>query len=391
MTAAHPATSNRILLVDDDPLVRRAYARAFRADGHVVEVASDAREAMEALGRGPYNAIFSDISLPGQNGLELLRSVRERDQDVPVVLITGDPHLDTAIRAVEYGAARYLVKPVDADTLSSTARWATDAGAAARSRRATLAAASPEARVSERDDLEARFDRALAALWVAWQPIVSGREGRVFGYEALLRSREPSLPNPPAVLEAAERLGRTRELGARMRSLAAASAADAPPDALLFLNLHPYDLLDDDLYRPHAPLAAIAHRVVLELTERAALDEVPDLAERRERLRMLGFRLAIDDLGAGYAGLTSLVALRPDIVKMDMTLSRGIQSDPARQKVVASIVVLARQLGMEIVAEGIETAAERDEISRLGCDLFQGYLFARPGPGFVSLDLARAA
>jgi EAL domain-containing protein (putative c-di-GMP-specific phosphodiesterase class I) len=99
-------------------------------------------------------------------------------------------------------------------------------------------------------------------------------------------------------------------------------------------------------------------------------------------LKAAGFRLAIDDLGAGYAGLTSVTLLEPAIVKVDMSLVRGIDRDPKRQSVLRSIVGLCSELHILVVAEGVETAGERDKLVSLGCDLLQGYLFAKPGRVF---------
>jgi EAL domain-containing protein (putative c-di-GMP-specific phosphodiesterase class I) len=157
-----------------------------------------------------------------------------------------------------------------------------------------------------------------------------------------------------------------------------------PGDALIFANIHPNDLVDGDLYDPGAPLSAHAHRVVLEITERAPLEAVDRLADRVAELRRLGYRLAVDDLGAGYAGLAAFSSVAPDVVKLDMSLVRGLEADLRRQAVVASLIGLTRELGTTFVAEGVETAGERDALLALGCDHMQGYLFAMPSPGFTA-------
>src|SRR5262249_54327086 len=150
------------------------------------------------------------------------------------------------------------------------------------------------------------------------------------GYEALLRSGEPSLPHPGAVLDAAERLDRLDQLGRKVRSSAPAPMMERPDAGCLFVNLHTYDLLDPALTSPDSPLAEIAHRVVLEITERASLQAIQDVRERVAVLRHMGFRIAIDDLGAGYAGLTSFAALEPEIVKLDMSLVRDVHRAPLK-------------------------------------------------------------
>jgi EAL domain-containing protein (putative c-di-GMP-specific phosphodiesterase class I) len=151
---------------------------------------------------------------------------------------------------------------------------------------------------------------------------------------------------------------------------------------LLFVNLHPNDLLDPELTDPLSPLMAMADHVVLEITERAPLSGLEEVRERVRDLRKLGFRIAVDDLGAGYAGLTSFATLDPDIVKLDMNLVRGIEGSTVKRKLVGSVAALCREMDMLIVAEGVETVAERDVLTELGCDLFQGFLFARPASAF---------
>jgi EAL domain-containing protein (putative c-di-GMP-specific phosphodiesterase class I) len=151
---------------------------------------------------------------------------------------------------------------------------------------------------------------------------------------------------------------------------------------LLFVNLHPNDLLDPELADPLSPLMAMADHVVLEITERAPLSGLEEVREHVRELRQFGFRIAVDDLGAGYAGLTSFATLDPDIVKLDMNLVRGIEGSAVKRKLVGSVASLCREMDMLIVAEGVETAAERDVLTELGCDLFQGFLFARPASAF---------
>jgi EAL domain-containing protein (putative c-di-GMP-specific phosphodiesterase class I) len=155
-----------------------------------------------------------------------------------------------------------------------------------------------------------------------------------------------------------------------------------PDHAALFVNLHTHDLLDEDLFEADRPLARIASRVVLEITERASLHHIVDVQARIARLRESGFRIAVDDLGAGYAGLTSFAHLEPEVVKLDMSLVRDVHAQPTKQTLVRTMIAMCRELGMQIVAEGVETPEERDAILEAGCDLMQGYLFAKPGPGF---------
>jgi EAL domain-containing protein (putative c-di-GMP-specific phosphodiesterase class I) len=237
-------------------------------------------------------------------------------------------------------------------------------------------------RFSDNPALAASFGRALSSFGMAFQPIVSLSTRSIFGYEALLRSAEPLLPTPGDVLDAAERLGATHALGRAVRAFAAHSRMRMSEDWLLFVNLHPSDILDPELTNPDSPLVDNAERVVLEITERAPLSSLEEVRARSSELRQLGFRIAVDDLGAGYAGLTSFAVLDPDIVKLDMKLVRGIESSIVKRKLVGSVAALCKEMQMLLVAEGVETVTERDVLCDLGCDLFQGYLFARPAASF---------
>jgi EAL domain-containing protein (putative c-di-GMP-specific phosphodiesterase class I) len=171
-------------------------------------------------------------------------------------------------------------------------------------------------------------------------------------------------------------------LGRKVRALAAAAMSAADPSAALFINLHPLDLADESLFDASSPLTKIADRVILEVTERAAIEQVDAVEWRVSQLRERGFRIAVDDLGAGYAGLSSFALLEPEIVKLDVSLLRDIDQSPVKQKLVASMTALCKDMGFLVVAEGVETVAERDCVVALGCDLLQGFLFARPGRPF---------
>jgi EAL domain-containing protein (putative c-di-GMP-specific phosphodiesterase class I) len=373
----------RVLLVDDDPSILRATENVFKRQGWTVVTARDGLDARKQLQDGGFDVVVSDVNMPGYGGLEFLRNVRERDLDVPVVLMTGTPTVDSSIRAIEYGAFRYLVKPVPNDTLVEIIGHAVRLHKLARLKREALELQGGAGRLGERAALEARFSSGLERLWLAFQPVVSWRDRSVFGYEALLRSSEPLMNDPADMLDAAERLQRIRDLGRVVRANVA-KVADAPEAAgvLLFVNLHASELNDEELYWAESPLSGFAARVVLEVTERASLYGVPDMAARLAKLRRMGFRLAIDDLGAGYAGLTSFTLLEPEIVKLDMSLVRDVDTDSKRQRIIRSMKTLCDELNILVVSEGIETPGERDMLAELGCDLFQGHLFARPERGF---------
>jgi EAL domain-containing protein (putative c-di-GMP-specific phosphodiesterase class I) len=369
-----------VLVVDDEPLVLDVIARTLEVCFEVTTCDSGA-QALAQVEKGGFAAMICDINMPGMNGLETLRAVRDFDPDLPVLLVTGQPTWEGAAQAIEYGVFRYLPKPFGLDDLRETVKQAARLYRLARLKREAISLGGI-AGPSDRAGLEAAFERVLASFGMAFQPIVSLSTKTVVGYEALFRSNEPSLPNPEDVLEAAERLRSTQRLGRAVRAFVAERRSSMDRDWLLFVNLHPADLLDPDLTWDGSPLTPIASCVVLEITERAPLSSLERVRERCYELRRMGFRIAVDDLGAGYAGLTSFAVLDPDIVKVDMNLVRGIESSSVKRRLVSSVISLCREMEMMLVAEGVETASERDVLSDLGCDLFQGYLFARPASAF---------
>lgn len=370
-----PNPSGRVLLVDDNPETGRANALSLRRSGYDVVEVTCGESASRAILQGPFDLVLSEIALPQMDGIALLRLMRTHDEDLPVVLVTGAPDVQTAMDALEYGAFKYLVKPVSPERLDEVVQ------AAVRLRRLASTRSEAMLRFDNKDDivLEANFTSAMASMWLAYQPIV-GKTGELYGHEALLRSNEASLPSPGHILDAAERLDRLTELGRRIRGRAPEPLTD--DGMTLFVNLHPRDLDDDELAAPDSPLARIAHRVVLEITERTSIEAIRDVGPRVAALRERGFRIAIDDLGAGYAGLTSFALLEPDIVKIDMSLVRNVDTMVVKQRLVGSITSLCRDMGILVVGEGVETRAERDTLLHLGCDLFQGYAIARPGRAF---------
>lgn len=376
MTPLLPA---RVLLVDDDAGVLRACTRALGLRGYAVECASTSEAASALLADGDFDVVIADVEMPGRGGVALLKDARRVGLAVPFVMMTGGSKFDEAVAAIEHGAMRFLLKPVPWPTLAKAVDDAVRLRRSETERQHALELLQAQ-QLALRNLAERRtgFERAVAGIWMAHQPIVRWGSRTLRGYEALVRGVAPGLSRPDQLFQAAEDLGELPMIGRAVRASVAMSMAENQTEQPQFVNVHPEDLSDDDLYSIAAPLTRFADRVVLEITERARLDEIRDLPDRIQRLRALGFSIALDDLGAGYAGLSALAQIRPDILKLDMSLTRDIDGDPVRQTVVESLNALASHLKMEVVAEGIETPAERDTLARLGCDLMQGFLFAIP-------------
>lgn len=383
VAVAHQLTSaSRVLIVEDDRELGRSYLRILRQAGYHVETATEGRLAAVRAASGDFDVVLTDITLPDIDGLELLRRIREHDRDLPVIVITGVPAMATAIQAVEYGALHYIVKPCGDRQLKELVAEGVRVRQLTRLKNAALATvAGQEDAPRDADRLEASVVRAVDSLWIAYQPIVRWSARGIFAFEALLRTREPTLSDPMALMDAAGRLGRLHQVARAVRARVAADLPSAPAEHL-FVNVHPSDLLDEDLYSPAAPLSRHAHRVVLELTERAPLAGIPDAATRIASLRELGYRIAVDDLGSGYSTLNYFAELQPEVAKIDMTLVRDVHRTPSKAVLIDALKGACDALGIMTIAEGVETAEELGALARRGCDLFQGYLFARPAPAF---------
>jgi CheY-like chemotaxis protein len=212
------ASRGSVLVVDDEPSLAAAYARSLKAAGFVVHAATNGRQALEHLASTRFDAIVSDLAMPELDGIGLLRAAREYDLDVPIVLVTGSATLETALQAMEYGALRYLQKPLEMSALTTVVEQAVRMGKMARLKREAIQLLGDQTKeLGDRASLEVGFNRALESMWMAYQPNIRYSERRVIAYEALLRSNEPTLPHPGAMLDAAQRLGKLHELGRAVR------------------------------------------------------------------------------------------------------------------------------------------------------------------------------
>ena len=197
-----------VLVVEDDADLRDVYAETLKDAGFEVTEASDGARALAAIERSSFDVVLSDVLMPGVTGVELLRRVRERDLDVPVVLVTGNPSVETAIQAVEMGAINYLLKPVGQAELVQSVRSAFRLKQLALAKREALRLLGELGPMTDRAGLEAVFGRALDSLYMLYQPIVRTRDSTVFAWEALLRTREPAVAGPLEFPDLADRPGR---------------------------------------------------------------------------------------------------------------------------------------------------------------------------------------
>ena len=467
-TAPKKTAQGTVLLIEDDAPLARSLIRLMNAEGYqVVHVGSGSAGVDKVMSRS-FDVVISDLNLPGASGVDVLNVVRAYDPDVPLVLMTGAPTVDTAIEACSLGVLEYLVKPTPREQLVRVLARATEARRAALLRRearisttsetsetthtsetsevsetvdasdpqtkasaitlrpaapsgraeagpttptlpvpssvaaskdpvsafgiaATLvslpavSAEIPAAATTDRDaathatlSMRATFERAMTTLSVELEPIVDGTTKKLVGYAARMFSAEEALATESALVVAAERLDLLEQLRRRVRDLAVKAFASCPQDALLFVDVHPSDLRDGDLYSPDPPLARVAERVVLQVRARGLT--MNDLSARASVLRFVGFRLAIADLDAGQACLEQIADLSPEFVKIDARLVRGLDSSVGRRRLVSALVSMCRSLDAVAIAEGVSTAEECDALHDAGCGMVQGAIAVRYQP-----------
>ena len=207
-----------------------------------------------------------------------------------------------------------------------------------------------------------------------YQPVVNLRTHEIFAYEALARSKSPDFEGPLDLFAAAVAHSCTGELGRMLREI----SLEDVPDHKLFVNIHPAELNEKWLVQPNDPLFQHSQEIYLEITESIPLSHYHLCQSILTEVRDRGVHLVVDDLGAGYSNLKYIADLYPRVVKLDRGLIAGLKIGTRLYKLVSAIVVLCRDLGAMVVAEGIETVDELQAVIAAGAHFGQGYLLARP-------------
>jgi EAL domain-containing protein (putative c-di-GMP-specific phosphodiesterase class I) len=244
--------------------------------------------------------------------------------------------------------------------------------------------------IKSRQEISGRIDRVLAedGLTTVFQPIVDLRSGKPSGMEALSRFTIEPARTPDVWFAEAEATGRLTELDLKAAQKALDHLASIPPRSYVAVNMSPQTVLTEGFQRLLDHVSP--SRVVLEITEHAAVDDYASLASALRDFRSHGGRLAVDDAGAGFASLRHILALEPNIIKLDISLTNGVDIDPSRRALAKALISFAQDIGVSIVAEGIETQNEMKTLRMLGVSYGQGFYLARPAP-LTKLRLERRA
>jgi len=368
----------RILTVDDEPLICRQIARILTKYGHEVHQFYSGQDALEAMHKMEFDLALVDYHLPVMDGLEILHHLRERQPGCVRILVTGMLDLDLAVQAVNRGeVARFVEKPFKHDRLIG----AVDDALSTKLRMVEIARVQQKASQEEEKRV---LDECLQGnyIQVALQPLISSKgesPGSVYAFEALLRSTHPVFDGPLSIIRAAERYGRLSMMAEVIADRVQDWLKMLAPNIKLFLNIHPDELASGEaLLLRLQRLEQWSNRIVLEITERSKLQLIDSWEQTLEQIEEMGFEVAIDDLGAGYASLSVLADLRPKYIKMDMSIIRNVHADDRKKRLVSLMCDFANATNAMIVAEGIEVQEELQALQECGVHLLQGFYFARP-------------
>lgn len=377
----------RVMLADDEDSVLDAMSGLMSQDPalDLVGTARDTAEAIDLAETHEPDVAVVDVRMPGGGGTRATREIRRRSPDTSVVALSASSDARTVVSMLRAGAVGYVGKdqPVE-DVLRAIHRSVQGRSSISVGPLGDVAERLAEdrpPRPSEHVRVSTeRIQRALHGdvLQIVFQPIVELSNGRVGGLEALARFHSKPRRAPETWFSEAASAGLLTDLELAAAARAFAELHRIPAGTYLSVNVSPETLRAPALVELLRTIPA--HRVVLELTEQSPVGDYEELAACLLPIREMGAHLAIDDVGSGFSGLGHVVRLGPDLVKLDRGLVTEVDSDPTRRALIARLVSFVGEVGMEIVAEGVETEKELETLRDLGVSYGQGFFLGRPGP-----------
>ena len=377
----------RVLVAEDEPIVRRAIVDVIAAfpTMRVVAVTADAEEAIAAALTELPDVAVLDVRMPGGGGAYAAREIVARSPQTRIVALSAHEDRESVASMLRAGALGYVVKGGGIDELVEAIQRAARGLASLSGAVASGVSVELDEQIGDRErraqeELEriaaVREALAPAALRPVFQPIVDLSTGQTVGFEALARFNLEPLRSPDTWFRMAASVDLLEDLELAAIRAAVGQADRLPRGTYLSLNLSPDTAGAADFETSLLGLAR--ERTVLEITEHA---EVPDYGILREHLtpfRDRGARLAIDDAGAGFASLRHILQLEPDVIKLDISITRDVDTDRSRRALASALASFGEEMGIELVAEGIETRAELGALRALGVRYGQGYYLGRP-------------
>lgn len=387
----HQPSPVRVLVADDDEGVRRAIARlvSSKASLEIVGMAKDAEEAVD-LGRSLLpDVALVDVRMPKGGGVRAARELLECSPRTKVLALSGLSDREAVLEMLSTGAVGYLVKGANIDVAQAILSASRGEGVISNEVAAQVIVELSgyltrlnEQETSYRSRL-ARIEKVLEdrAIEMIFQPVFDLRTSAVAGVEALARfapEGAPDLGTPDRWFAEAWHLGLGLDLEILAISLALESARLRPPDVFVAVNASP-DAAVTSRFCDHLVSQEAAETLVVELTEHAVVDDYDALGKSLDRVRRRGVRIAVDDAGAGYASLRHILRVKPEFIKLDVSLISEVDKDASQLALAARITAFARDIGTKVVAEGIENASQLECVSDLGVDYGQGFHLGLPG------------
>jgi EAL domain-containing protein (putative c-di-GMP-specific phosphodiesterase class I) len=380
----------RVLIIDDNVAnIQLLVSVLERAGLHNIISATSGRTGLDLARNTELDLVLLDLHMPRMDGYAVLEELASTSTSkyLPILVLTADNTKESAHRALSLGARDFLTKPFDSTEVTLRVRNLLETRFLYLTLRQHNEALADELerrleveRTVERDSNE-RYERIEKMLFgdemsLVFQPIVDVLSREIVGMEALSRFAAEPLRSPDLWFIEASSVGLGPELEMKAVSAAVDELERLPAQSFLAVNVSPELVMSGKL--ESLVERGICERLVLELTEHVAVDDYDPIRREIAPLRDRGARVAIDDAGAGFASLRHILLLRPEIIKLDRSLTHGVDEDPVRRALAASLVSFASDVGAHLVAEGVETEGELSTLRVIGAEWVQGYHIAMP-------------
>ncbi len=382
---SEPADPIRVMIADDEDAIRAAILSVLDADPTIIVVgeASDAQTAIELAAKRQPAVALLDVRMPRGGGPRAASEIAKRSPETRVIALSAMEDAASILEMLDAGADAYVGKADDTDKIVATIHrlveeLPADPGVTRERRLEEVLHGSGwldrrrERSESVRAVIEAGGPR------IVYQPLFDLTDGGCIGAEALSRFDASPTRSPERWFEEADRAGLRIEMELAAVRSATAGLDLLPPETFLSVNVSPVTCCSPDL---PAVLADVdPGRIVLEITEHTQVTDYAQLSRCLQPLRTRGVRVAVDDTGAGFSSLSHVLALAPELIKLDIAMCRDIEKDGARQALVHALANFADHIGAGVVAEGIESSEQLLALRDAGVRYGQGFYLGRAVP-----------
>ncbi|MCS6958842.1 MAG: EAL domain-containing protein [Pseudanabaenaceae cyanobacterium SKYGB_i_bin29] len=387
----------KILIVDDMPDNVRLLTNILSRKGFELIAAYSAQMALQLLQSVLPDLILLDVNMPGMSGYELCETLKldDRLKSIPIIFISALNDIQDVVHGFSLGAVDYITKPFQIEEV--IARVNTHISLYRLQRQLLVENQTLQTKIQERFNIDRDLYNDLCQaipnqeLEIYYQPIVSIADNKISGFEALLRWQHPTRGkvSPGEFIPIAEQTGLINNMGAwvAQRSMLQLSRwHSAYPQLMVSINVAGSQLLDPQFINVIENGLSITgvspSQIKLEITESDIITDVDRAINQLQQLRELGVKVCLDDFGIGYSSLSRVQEFPIDVIKIDRTFIKQ------KNWVIANIIqLLADSLGVEVIAEGIETVEQLTKVRGIGCDYGQGFLFSPPLPVKEATDL----